>query len=95
MVRVGGMTYACAPNETKGKRISEMALHGKALDPKKKYKVAGWASVHKPGQIPGDTGKMIWDQVEHWLRDKKHIKPVKINEPKLIGVKGNPGLTKC
>jgi sulfur-oxidizing protein SoxB len=95
MMRVGGMTYACAPNENKGKRISEMELDGKPLDPNKKYKVAGWASVQKPGEIPGDTGKMIWDQMEAWLKDKKHIKPVKINEPKLIGVKGNPGLTNC
>lgn len=95
MVRVGGMTYACAPNENKGKRISEMELGGKPLDPNKKYKVAGWASVQKPGEIPGDTGKMIWDQMETWLKDKKNIKPVKINEPKLIGVKGNPGLTDC
>ncbi len=95
MVRVGGMTYACAPNENKGKRISEMELGGKPLDPNKKYKVAGWASVQKPGEIPGDTGKMIWDQMETWLKDKKNIKPVKINEPKLIGIKGNPGLTDC
>lgn len=96
MMRIGGMTYACAPNEVKGKRISDMMLNGKPIDPKRKYKVAGWASVQKPGEIPGDTGKMIWDQVEHWLREQKTIKPVKINEPRLIGVKGNPGIaTHC
>ncbi|MFO7582411.1 hypothetical protein, partial [Guyparkeria sp.] len=57
------------------------------------YKVAGWASVAEPGNIPGDTGEMIWDQVETWLRDQKHIKPVKPNEPVLKGVEGNPGIT--
>ena len=93
MVRVGGLKYACAPNESKGNRIQDMELGGEPLDPNKTYKVAGWASVAEPGNIPGDTGEMIWDQVETWLRDQKHIKPVKLNEPVLKGVGGNPGLT--
>jgi len=39
---------------------------------------------------------MIWDQVETWLRDQKHIKPVELNEPVLKGMEGNPGITsKC
>ncbi|MFP4639068.1 MAG: thiosulfohydrolase SoxB [Guyparkeria sp.] len=94
MVRVGGMQYACAPNAEKGKRILDMELDGEPIDPKKKYKVAGWASVAEPGNIPGDTEEMIWDQVETWLRDQKHIKPVKPNEPVLKGMEGNPGITK-
>ncbi len=96
MVRIGGLKYACAPNAEKGKRILDMELDGKSIDPKKSYKVAGWASVAEPGNIPGDTGVPVWDQVEEWLRDQKHIKPVELNEPVLKGVKGNPGLTdKC
>lgn len=95
MMRVGGMSYACTPNANKGKRISEMTYKGKPMDPKKKYKVAGWASVRKPGEIPGDTGKMIWDEVETWLRDKKTIKAFQPNEPRLIGIKGNKGYTAC
>jgi len=92
MVRVGGLKYACAPGEVKGKRISDMELGGKAIDPNKKYVVAGWASVAKPGQIPGDTGKKIWDVLEGWLRDKKHISAVKPNEPKLKGLNDNMGV---
>jgi len=90
MVRVGGLKYAVAPNGESGKRISQLTLNGKPLDPKKKYKVAGWASVAK--EIPGDTGKMIWDVLEEYFVAKKHITKVDVNEPKLIGMEGNPGI---
>ncbi|MEF3194214.1 MAG: thiosulfohydrolase SoxB [Halothiobacillaceae bacterium] len=93
MVRVGGLKYAVAPNAESGKRISQLTLNGKPLDPKKTYKVAGWASVAK--EIPGDTGKMIWDVLEEYLTAKKHITKVEVNTPKLIGVEGNPGLAKA
>src|SRR6202051_1450636 len=47
MVRVGGLDYACAPGDESGRRISELTLDdGRALDPAKSYKVAGWASVN-------------------------------------------------
>lgn len=92
MVRVGGLKYAVAPNGDSGKRISQLTLNGKPLDPKKTYKVAGWASVAKPGEIPGDTGKMIWDVLEQYLTSKKHITKVEVNSPKLIGMEGNPGV---
>lgn len=87
MVRVGGLEYACAPNEAMGKRIQDMRLKGKPLDPKKTYKVAGWAPVAENAK-----GEMVWDVVETWLKDKKRIPPRKINTPRLIGVSGNPGL---
>ena len=92
MVRVGGLKYAIAPGGESGKRISQMTLNGKPLDPKKTYKVAGWASVAKPGEIAGDTGKMIWDVLEEYLGAKKHITKVDLNSPKLIGMEGNPGI---
>ncbi|MFM1827438.1 MAG: Trifunctional nucleotide phosphoesterase protein YfkN precursor [Pseudomonadota bacterium] len=87
MVRVGGLEYACAPNESMGKRIQDMRLKGKPIDPKKTYKVAGWAPVAENAK-----GEMVWDVVETWLKDKKRIAPRKINTPRLIGVSGNPGL---
>ena len=93
MVRVGGMTYACAPDAENGERISEMMLDGEPMDMDKKYTVAGWASVAPPGNIPGDTGEMIWDQVERWLRKQGHIDAIQPNEPKLIGMEGNKGYT--
>ncbi|MEW5838350.1 MAG: thiosulfohydrolase SoxB [Pseudomonadota bacterium] len=93
MVRVGGLQYAIAPGGQSGKRISQMTFKGKPVDPKKNYKVAGWASVAKPGEIPGDTGKMIWDVLEEYLTSKKHITKVELNSPKLIGMEGNPGIS--
>jgi S-sulfosulfanyl-L-cysteine sulfohydrolase len=88
MVRVGGLTYACEPNGKTGNRISDMRLNGTPIDPKKTYKVAGWAPVAE-----GAKGEPIWEVVETYLKAKKRIAPVKLNTPRLIGVKGNPGIS--
>ena len=88
MVRVGGISYTCDLRQGMGKRINNMMLNGKTLDPNKKYKVAGWAPVSE-----GVTGEPIWDVVSGYLRDKKVITPRKLNLPKLIGVEGNAGIS--
>jgi S-sulfosulfanyl-L-cysteine sulfohydrolase len=87
MVRVGGLTYTCTPENRMGNRISDMRLNGKPLDANRKYKVAGWAPV-----APGASGEAIWDVVAQYLRDQKVIKPTALNLPRLVGVKGNPGI---
>jgi sulfur-oxidizing protein SoxB len=87
MVRVGGLQYTINPNGKIGNRISNMMLKGKALDPNKKYLVAGWASVQE-----GVTGTPIWDVVAEYLRSVKVVKKVKLNTPKVIGLGQNPGL---
>ena len=87
MVRVGGLQYACTPDAKMGGRITDMRLNGKPLDAGKKYKVAGWAPVAE-----GAKGEPVWDVVARYLRDKKTIAPRKLNQPKLIGMKGNPGI---
>jgi sulfur-oxidizing protein SoxB len=87
MVRVGGLSYACDPNAAMGKRIQDMRLDGKPIEAAKTYKVAGWAPVAE-----GATGEPIWDVVAKWLRDKKVVAPRKLNEPKLVGMAGNPGI---
>ncbi len=87
MVRVGGIQYTIDPNKTIGKRITDMTLKGKAVDANKKYKVAGWAPVGE-----GVQGAPIWDVVAEYLRDVKVIKPVKLNQPKVVGMGGNPGM---
>ena len=90
MVRVGGLKYAIDPNAKIGNRISDMSLNGKAIDPKKTYVVAGWASVQ---EVPaGDTGIPIWDVVSDYLRNQGTIKSLELNEPVIKGVEGNPGL---
>jgi sulfur-oxidizing protein SoxB len=87
MVRVGGLSYACDPHAAMGQRIQDMRLDGKPIEANKTYKVAGWAPVAE-----GASGEPIWDVVSKWLRDKKVVTPRKLNEPKLIGMAGNPGI---
>ena len=87
MVRVGGLSYACTPAESVGKRISDVRLHnGRALVAGKRYKVAGWASVNE------QTGAPIWDVVAKHLRSGK---PPDRSAPgvTLKGVEDNPGIT--
>ncbi|MDE8349624.1 MAG: 5'-nucleotidase C-terminal domain-containing protein, partial [Acidocella sp.] len=87
MVRVGGMNYACAPNEKIGNRISEMTLsNGQLLDASKTYKVAGWASVSQPQNTPP-----VWEVVANYLRAEKTVRITKPNVTKVIGISNNAG----
>ena len=90
MVRVGGLSYTCAPTEAMGKRIQDMRLAGKPIEAAKTYKVAGWAPVAESARGAGN--KMVWDVVEDWLKAKGRITPRQPNLPRLVGVQGNPGL---
>ncbi|HJW11373.1 MAG TPA: thiosulfohydrolase SoxB, partial [Albitalea sp.] len=62
MVRVGGLTYACAPAAAMGSRISDMRLNGRPIEAANTYKVAGWAPVAE--QARGAGNKQVWDVVE-------------------------------
>ncbi len=87
MVRVGGLEYTIDPKADAGKRISEMMLNGKPIDADKTYKVAGWAPVAAKGD-----GEPVWDVVARYLRDRKTIGAVTLNEPKVRGLEGNHGV---
>lgn len=87
MVRVGGLTYSCAPNAAMGERIGDMRLDGKLLDAAKTYKVAGWAPVAE-----GAHGEPVWDVIARYLRDRKSIAPPVLTLPRVIGMEGNPGM---
>ena len=87
MVRVGGLKYSLDPTEKIGNRISDLELEGQPLDANKNYPVGGWASVAAPLE-----GKQIWEVVSDYLRDKKVIRDVEPNLPKLKGVENNPGI---
>ena len=90
MVRVGGLTYACEPNAPAGRRISDMRLGGQPIDASRKYKVAGWAPVAEEAR--SQKLPQVWDLVEQWLRARGgKVTPRQPNEPRLIGVEGNPG----
>jgi sulfur-oxidizing protein SoxB len=86
MVRVGGMSYTCAPEAAMGDRIRDMRLSGRPLEADKTYKVAGWAPVAQ-----GATGEPIWEVVSTWLRAKKTVSQRRVNQPTLVGMQGNPG----
>ena len=90
MVRVGGLTYACAPGEKMGNRVQDLRLAGRPLDPSKTYRVAGWAPVAEEARGAGN--KQVWDVLESWLKAKGRVAPRPLNTPQLIGVRGNSGL---
>jgi S-sulfosulfanyl-L-cysteine sulfohydrolase len=79
MVRVGGMTYACRPHESMGRRISDMRLGEKPIEAGKTYKVAGWAPVGE-----GVQGEAIWEAVRTYLLASKVVRPVKPRAARLI-----------
>ena len=86
MVRVGGMSYTCAPAETTGHRISELKLdNGRAIEPGKSYKVAGWASVNE------QKGAAVWDVFANYLRSGKTADQ-RGSGVTLKGVEDNPGI---
>jgi sulfur-oxidizing protein SoxB len=91
MVRVGGMTYTLEPNKPMGQRITDMRLGGRPIEAGKRYRVAGWAPVAEDARET-TGGRMVWDDVATWLRDRKVVRPMRVNTPRIIGLRGNPGI---
>jgi sulfur-oxidizing protein SoxB len=90
MVRVGGLTYAITPRAAAGAHISDMRLGGRPIDAAKAYRVASWAPVAEEAKTAG--GEPMSDVLARYLRAKKTVKTPVVNQPRLIGVAGNPGL---
>ncbi|MBI5782415.1 MAG: thiosulfohydrolase SoxB [Gammaproteobacteria bacterium] len=86
MVRVGGLQYTLDIAQRHGKRVQNPTVGDKPLDPGKKYKVAGWASVQ-----PIEPGKPVWDVVAEYLRIRKTVRIDRPYTPRLKGAAGNPG----
>ncbi|MFT3759108.1 thiosulfohydrolase SoxB [Thauera sp.] len=89
MVRVGGLQYTCDPTAAMGRRIDNMTLKGKRIEPGKTYKVAGWAPVSEEAR---DSGPAVWDVVANHLRAQKVVSQQALNLPELKGMDGNPGV---
>jgi sulfur-oxidizing protein SoxB len=68
MVRLGGLTYAIDPNAARGRRIRDVRVAGKALEPARRYKATGWASLGEA------SGPPVWDVVADHLRGLKRVK---------------------
>jgi sulfur-oxidizing protein SoxB len=92
MVRVGGLDYTIDPSKKLGERITDMVLDdGRKLEADQTYTVSGWASVNRTPQ-----GRLMWDVVREYILAARGpdnvLKLPKINHPKLVGVKANPGI---
>ena len=72
MVRVGGLSYECAPKEIMGNRIQNMVFTptGAPIEANKSYVVGGWASVN-----PDTEGPAIYDLLENYIQRKNLIIP--------------------
>ena len=68
MVRLGGLTYAIDPSRRVGKRIFDIRVAGRPLDPDRRYKATGWASL---GEADGPPA---WTVVADYLRSVRRVK---------------------
>ena len=82
MVRVGGLSYECAPKEVMGNRIQNMVFTptGAPIEANKSYVVGGWASVN-----PDTEGPAIYDLLENYIQRKNLINPSSVGA---VTVKG-------
>ena len=83
MVRVGGMSYRCAPKASMGSRISDMTLTrtGAPIEAEKKYVVGGWASVN-----PDTKGPAIYDLLEKYITAKGVVTPTDSQSVTVVGM---------
>jgi sulfur-oxidizing protein SoxB len=68
MVRLGGLTYVIDPQRPMGRRITDIRVGGRPLDPARRYKATGWASL---GEADGPP---VWDVVADHLRSVKRVR---------------------
>jgi len=68
MVRLGGLTYAIDPARRVGRRISDVRVAGRPLEPGRHYKATGWASLTQA------DGPPAWDVVAEYLRSVRRVR---------------------
>jgi sulfur-oxidizing protein SoxB len=68
MLRVGGLTYAIDIRQDIGKRITDIRIGGQPMDPGRKYKVTGWASLIEA------NGPPAYDVVADYLRNVQYVR---------------------
>ena len=83
MVRVGGMGYTCSPKLDIGSRITDMVMlkTGEPIDAKRKYVVAGWASVNEDVEGPA-----VYDLIESYIAKQDVINMPKNDAVKVVGM---------
>jgi sulfur-oxidizing protein SoxB len=68
MVRLGGVSYAIAPEQPMGRRITDIRVSGRPLEPARRYKATGWASL---GEADGPPA---WEVVADYLRAVRRVR---------------------
>jgi sulfur-oxidizing protein SoxB len=68
MVRLGGLTYTIDPSKRVGRRIRDIRVAGRSLEPSRRYKATGWASLAEV------DGPPAWDVVADHLRSLGRVK---------------------
>lgn len=68
MVRMGGLSYAIDIRKAIGKRITDIRVGGRPLNPARRYKATGWASI---GEAEGPPA---FDVVADYLRSVKRVR---------------------
>ncbi|MEK9848900.1 MAG: thiosulfohydrolase SoxB [Candidatus Puniceispirillum sp.] len=83
MVRVGGVSYSCAPKASMGNRINDLTLlrTDEKLEADKRYTVGGWASVNEDVEGPA-----IYDLMESYIIRKAVIDLPAQQAVKVIGM---------
>ncbi|MEL0294186.1 MAG: 5'-nucleotidase C-terminal domain-containing protein, partial [Alphaproteobacteria bacterium] len=83
MVRVGGVSYSCAPKASMGNRINDLTLlrTEEKLEADKRYTVGGWASVNEDVEGPA-----IYDLMESYISRKAVIDLPAQQAVKVIGM---------
>ena len=82
MVRLGGLTYTIDPSKRIGRRIRDIRVAGRAMEPTRRYKAAGWASLAEV------DGPPAWDVVATHLRSLGHVKLAPRARVRVVGRKG-------
>lgn len=77
MVRSAGLSYTLRVNEKMGKRIQDLKVRGKSVNPDKEYTMAGWAAMSE------QPGKPVYDILIDYIKKKKTIR-VKLDRPKVV-----------
>ena len=85
MVRVGGMRYTINVDAPIGGRIGNMLLlrTASALEPQRKYVVAGWGSINENVQ-----GPPIWNVVADHLKAERELTPQPRDSVKIVRAGG-------
>ena len=83
MVRVGGVSYSCAPKASMGNRINDLTLlrTDEKLEADKRYTVGGWASVNEDVEGPA-----IYNLMESYISRKAVIDLPAQQAVKVIGM---------